>query len=177
MGCWKSRLWAALLEAETPTGPPWAVYRHAAAPWGAPATCLPQISPVPQLRGHFPLNLTVVLRALALHHITSSAAGSGAAAVRSLVSGKGRRGGAGGDAAAAEARDSLVALFSRPLFAEGPGRQGLLQQVRHLFGFALEHLAGAGAIGPQGEPLGEWLRCRRCLGWVGGQPSGCRHPS
>lgn len=102
---------------------------------------------MPCLRGHFPLNITIVLRALAQHHIVAAGGGGGPAGGKG-----GKRGAAGGDAWAADVRDSLVPLFSRPFFAEG--RQGLLQQVQHLFGFALEHLARGGAIGLQGEPVG-----------------------
>ncbi|PRW57760.1 DEAD DEAH box [Chlorella sorokiniana] len=109
------------------------------------------ISPVPRLRGHFPLNITICLRALALHHIVASPGGKAAAS--SLV---GRRRAGGGGSATKEvaglACDTLATLFQRPFYAEG--RQGLLQRVQHLFGFAAEFLSQAGAIGPGGEPVG-----------------------
>ncbi len=111
-----------------------------------------QISPVPRLRGHFPLNITICLRALALHHIVASPGGKAAAS--SLVGRQRARGSAAGSSkeAAELVCDTLAALFQRPFYAEG--RQGLLQQVQHLFGFAAEFLARAGAIGQQGEPIG-----------------------
>lgn len=97
-----------------------------------------QISPVPRLLGHFPLTATVVLRALALHHLSASS---------------GTRAAPAGQAASPLVRDTLAALFQRPFFAHGQPR--LLQQVQHLFAFSAGYLRHSGAVGRRGEPLGE----------------------
>lgn len=115
-----------------------------------------QISPVPRLLGHFPLTITMCLRAMALHSI--SARGAAAGATSGLV---GRRGGASkegaGGAGSGLVLDTLAVLFQRPFYAEKD--PGLLQQVQHLFRFTAEYLACAGAIDERGEPLGEACPC------------------
>lgn len=59
-----------------------------------------------------------------------------------------------------QVRDTLAAMFQRPFYAEGQPR--LLQQVRHLFSFAVAYLARAGAIGEHDEPIGETLNEAQC---------------
>ena len=83
------------------------------------------MSPVPRLLGHFPLTITMCLRALALHY----AATYYPAASGRLVGG-GRAGG-GGVADPVRVRDALVALFQRPFYAAK--NPALLQQMQHLF--------------------------------------------
>lgn len=86
---------------------------------------------MPRLLGHFPLTITMCLRALAMHHIVAPGGGGG----RSAVLGKGGRGGKGASAqqgaaaAASLAVDTLATLFEQPFYAAKD--PGLLQQARH----------------------------------------------
>ena len=122
---------------------------------------------MPRLLGHFPLTITLCLRALALHYTaTYYPAASGR-----LVGG-GRAGG-GGVADPVRVRDALVVLFQRPFYAAK--NPALLQQMQHLFRCAggrwLGVVAG-GAGGPGGRRGGQQPRRS------GHNPSRCTaHPS
>ena len=79
---------------------------------------------MPQLLGHFPLNISICLRALTLYHaVASPAAPAGA--------GGGKHGQAGGKGGQAALRvcDTLITLFLRLFYAHGQGGTALLQQV------------------------------------------------
>ncbi len=126
---------------------------------------------MPKLTGHFPLTISTVLRALAMHYIITCQDGAGAGAGAPASSKQlgrapakrrapGQRqpqqqGGAGAGAGAGRglATDTLATLFQRPYYAQQD--PGLLQQVQHLFTFSVEYLLRSGAIGLQGEPVGE----------------------
>ncbi|GAQ77980.1 hypothetical protein KFL_000060450 [Klebsormidium nitens] len=84
-------------------------------------------SAVPDLRGHFPLSVTLVLRLLLLE--------------------------ATGVVGRESTRDAMVRLLSNPLYASG-GRPELRQQMKHLFRFSLELLMRAQLLSTVGRPLG-----------------------
>lgn len=95
---------------------------------------------MPDLLGHFPLDISMCLRALALHHLAVPGA---------------QRKSKGGPARQDDQamRDTLAVLFQRPFYVEQDA--GLLQQVQHLFRFSVEYLLQAGAISLEGKPVGE----------------------
>ncbi|GAB4814095.1 hypothetical protein N2152v2_001141 [Parachlorella kessleri] len=114
------------------------------------------VSPVPHLLGHFPLTVSLCLRALALHSAVASKAATAAAprssSQRKALSAAAAGGGAVCDPAGALAADTLAVLFRQPFYAAR--NPGLLQQVQHLFRFSTEYLMRSGAIGLRGEPVG-----------------------
>lgn len=77
---------------------------------------------MPRLTGHFPLTVTMVLRALTLQHGVSLVSGG------SSMAGRGRAtAGQNKEQLALQVRDTLLTLFERPFYASGQPK--LLQQV------------------------------------------------
>lgn len=88
---------------------------------------LVQVSPVPRLLGHFPLNISLCLRALSLHYAVEFAPGgtTGKQFKRAATD------------LAPRALDALVAMFQRPFYAEQD--PALLQKMQHLFRCTAQH--------------------------------------